>query len=162
MTTPHDLEKALWKGIESDRTVMLGLDAGPDHHMRPMTAQIEDGRGPIWFFTAADNGIVQALAGSRARARAAYVAKGHGLFACVDGFIQVDNDRATIDRLWNAFVAAWYEGGKDDPKLRLLRFDAEHAHVWENESSVLAGIKLLFGVDPKKDYADKVAEVDLR
>ena len=27
-----------------------------------------------------------------------------------------------IDRLWNPFVAAWFEG-KDDPKLQLLRFD---------------------------------------
>ncbi len=29
-------------------------------------------------------------------------------------------------------------------------------------SSVVAGIKMLFGVDPKRDYKDKVAKVDLR
>jgi len=69
--------------------------------------------------------------------------------------------RATIDRLWNRFVAAWYEGGKDDPKLQLLRFDPARAQVWLNENSLTAGIKLLFGRDPKKEYADKVADVDL-
>jgi len=31
------------------------------------------------------------------------------------------SDRATIDRLWDRFGAAWFEGGKDDPKLALTR-----------------------------------------
>ena len=66
-----------------------------------------------------------------------------------------------IDRLWNPFVAAWYNG-KDDPKLALLRMNAEHAEVWLNESSLLAGVKMVLGIDPKKDYKDKVADVDLR
>ena len=59
-------------------------------------------------------------------------------------------------------MAAWYEGGKDDPKLALLRLDAEDAEIWLNGSSMLAGVKMLLGVDPKQDYKDKVANVDLR
>ena len=31
-------------------------------------------------------------------------------------------------------------------------FDAEHAHVWLNENSLAAGVKLLLGRDPKRDY----------
>jgi hypothetical protein len=72
------------------------------------------------------------------------------------------HDRAVIDRLWNRFIAAWFKGGKDDPKLALLRFDAERAEIWIDASSLVAGIKMLFGADPKKDYKDKVAEVELR
>ena len=72
-----------------------------------------------------------------------------------------DQDRQVIDRLWNPFIAAWYDG-KDDPKLVLLRFDAEHAEVWLNESNLVAGVKMLFGADPKKDYRDKVGDVDLQ
>lgn len=164
MATPESLEKALWKGIEDDRTLMLGLE-GHDTHMRPMTALLDEkspGKGPLWIFTSVDNGIVEAIGSNIGRARACYVGKRHDLFACLDGPIQVHNDRAVIDRLWNPFIAAWYEEGKDDPKLRLLRFDARHAHVWENENSLLAGIRLLFGADPKQSYADKTAEVDLR
>ena len=66
-----------------------------------------------------------------------------------------------VDRLWNRFVAAWYEGGKDDPKLTLLRLDCEQAEIWLNGSSLIAGAKLLLGVDPKKSYQDKVARVPL-
>ncbi|MES0090053.1 pyridoxamine 5'-phosphate oxidase family protein [Mesorhizobium sp. M0030] len=43
----------------------------------------------------------------------------------MQGKLSLDNNRAVIDRLWNRFVAAWFEGGKDDPKLALLRFDPQ-------------------------------------
>lgn len=75
--------------------------------------------------------------------------------------VTAQNDREVIDRLWNPYVAAWYEGGKDDPKLVLLRLDAERAQIWENATSLFAGIKLLFGGDPKEEYKEKVAKVKL-
>jgi general stress protein 26 len=67
-----------------------------------------------------------------------------------------------VDRLWNKFVAAWFEGGKDDPKLALLRLDPDQGQVWMNGSSLVAGARMLLGIDPKRDYQDKVAKVDLR
>lgn len=159
MADSEELASKLWKKLRSDRTVMLGLQ-GEGGHTRPMTALCEGDRPPLWFFTAKDNAIVRQLSGS-ARAVASFASKDHEVFASIEGALTLDTDRATIDRLWNPFIAAWYEGGKDDPKLALLRFDAGDAEVWLNENSFLAGVKLLLGVDPKKDYADKVGEVDL-
>jgi general stress protein 26 len=161
MPTPQELEAKFWKALKSDMTMMLGLDGVEDGHARPMTAQIEGERGPIWFFTAKDTAIVQKLGGGQ-RAIATFVSKGHDLYATVHGRVSLDNDRAAIDRLWNRFVAAWFEGGKDDPKLALLRLDPEGAEIWEDASSLMAGIKLLLGADPKKEYRDKVAKVDLK
>lgn len=161
MPTPQELETKFWKCLGSDMTVMLGLDGAEDGHTRPMTAQFENDHGPIWFFTSRDNELVNSLSGSGDRAIASFVSKGHDLFATIHGSLSVDNDRGTIDRLWNSFVAAWYEGGKDDPKLVLLRLDPENAQIWENGSSIVAGIKMLLGRDPKEDYKDKVAEVSL-
>jgi len=125
-----------------------------------MTAQFEQNRSPIWFFTSKETALVHGL-GERNRAVATFASKGHDLFATLHGTLRLDNDPATIDRLWNPFVAAWFEGGKQDPKLALLRLDAEHAEICLDESSFLAGIKMLFGGDPKEDYKDKVAEVKL-
>jgi hypothetical protein len=31
-----------------------------------------------------------------------------------------------------------------------------------NESNLVAGVKMLLGADPKKDYRDKVGNVDLK
>jgi general stress protein 26 len=89
-----------------------------------------------------------------------FTAKGHDLFAAVGGSLRQDNDPKVIDRLWNPFVAAWYTG-KDDPSLRLLRFDPDAAEIWLNDSSLLAGVKTLLGFDPKTGYEDKVATVKL-
>jgi general stress protein 26 len=161
MPTPLEFETKFWNALKSDMTMMLGLDGVEDGHARPMTAQVENARGPIWFFAAKDHALVQKLAKGN-RAIATFTSKGHDLFATVHGSLKLDNDHATIDRLWNRYVAAWYEGGKDDPKLALLRLDAERAEIWLDASSLVAGIKLLLGADPKDDYKDKVAKVALR
>lgn len=164
MPTPQELETQFWKSLKSDMTMMLGLNGVEDGHTRPMTAQLDRDRGgPIWFFTATDTGIAQQLrVGQGRRAIATFASKGHDLFATVHGNLSIDNNRAMIDRLWNRFIAAWFKGGKDDPKLALLRFDPERAEIWENEYSLVAGIKLMLGADPKKEYQDKVAEVRLK
>jgi general stress protein 26 len=165
MPTPKELETKFWKELKSDMTMMVGLNGVEDGHAQPMTAQLDtekngQEKGPIWFFTAADAGLVQGLREGD-RAIAIFASKGHGIFASVHGRLSIDNDRGVIERLWNPFVAAWFPGGKSDPKLTLLRLDAERAEIWENASSLVAGVKLLFGSDPKKDYKDKVAEVSL-
>jgi hypothetical protein len=51
---------------------------------------------------------------------------------------------------------------RTNPNLAVLRFDAERAEIWLDASSLVAGIKMLLGADPKEDYKDKVAEVNLR
>jgi general stress protein 26 len=160
MPSDAEIEARFWKALETDRTMMLGLTEVEDGHARPMTALVENGESPIWFFTAKDTAIARRL-GESHRAVATFASKGHDLFATVHGTLSLDNDPATIDRLWNPFVAAWFEHGKQDPKLALLRLDADQAEIWLDDSSFLAGIKMLFGVDPKKEYKDKVAEVRL-
>ena len=162
MPSPQELETKFWKALRSDMTLMLGLDGVEDGHARPMTAQVEGDHGPIWFFTSTEQQIVRKI-GQGDRAIATFASKGHDIFATIHGRLSVDTDRAVVDRLWNPWAAAWYEGGKDDPKLALLRLDPEKAEIWEDASSLVAGIKTLLGAgDPKKDYKDKVAKVDLR
>lgn len=162
MTTDAEIQQnakdKFWAALRSDMTVMLeSSNAQP----RPMTAQADSDvdHGPIWFFASMESDLV--VGGTTAtKAAFTFVDKGHGTFAHVNGHLALHNDRATIDRLWNPFVAAWYTG-KDDPTLALLRFDPADAKIWFDASSLLAGIKMLFGSDPKEDFKDKVAEVML-
>lgn len=166
MPDQAEIRAKFWKALKSDRTMFLGLAEGDDGHARPMTAQLDDEdqsgddyRGPIWFFTSTDNALYQQI-GSESRAMAHFVSKDHDVWATVHGNLSTSQDRATIDRLWNRFVAAWYDG-QNDPKIALIRLDAEDAQIWIDASSIVAGIKMFFGIDPKEDYKDKVAEVQL-
>ncbi len=161
MRTAEELERKLWKALKADRTLMLWLESEAGHP-RPMTALLEaEGHGPAWIFTSADNPLAE-RARTAVRACASFASMGHDLFASLQGVLLRDDDRTAIDRLWNPFTAAWYEGGKDDPKLALLRFEPAHAEIWSNENSLWAGMKVLLGADPKKEYQDHVADVDLR
>jgi general stress protein 26 len=158
MADKKEFEDKFWKSIRSDMTVMVGI-AGVNP--RPMTAQFDGDRKSIYFFTAKDTELAEKLPRAR-KATLVYAAKKHDLFATVHGTLRIDNDRAVIDRLWNRFVAAWFEGGKDDPKLRLLRFDPAEAEVWLDASSIVAGVKMFLGLgDPKKDYKGSVSRIRL-
>ncbi len=160
MPSEAEIKAKFWKALKSDRTMFLGLAEGDDGHARPMTAQTEaDEGGPIWFFTSTENALYGQI-GATSRATAHFASKGHDVWATVHGDLSTTQDRATIERLWNPFVAAWYDG-KDDPKIALIRLDAETAEIWIDASSIVAGIKMLIGIDPKEDYKDKVAEVVL-
>lgn len=179
----RELEQALWKALRSDPIVMLGLDGIEDGHLRPMTAQLdpttgdstdegvaeEDSRGgdwrvpgnpgALWFFTASDNALVRDLERSD-RAIATFASKDHELFATIEGNLRLDQDRAMVDLLWNPFVAAWYDG-KEDPRLALLRLDPTHAEIWRNATGLVAGVRILLGGDPREDYKDDFAHVNL-
>jgi general stress protein 26 len=160
MPTPDELEARFWKALKSDMTMMLGLAGVAEGHTRPMTAQLDGDKGPIWFFTSSENDIVEKL-GRKRRAIATFASKGNEIFAAVRGKISLEKDTEVLDRLWNRFVAAWFEGGKQDPKLRLLRLDPENAEIWLDGSSLFAGLRLILGADPKKKYQENVAKVKL-
>jgi len=114
----------------------------------------------VWFFTSSDADLVQASSANDL-AIFTFVSKGYDVFATVHGHITQSTDRATIDRLWNPWAAAWYDGGKEDPKLALLRFDPASAEIWRGGSSLLNALKLLFGGDPKDGAKDNMAKVSL-
>jgi general stress protein 26 len=162
MTDQAEIEAKFWKAVEADRTMMVGLIGVEGAMAQPMTAQLDDGlgkrRGLIYFFTAKDTDLVQEM-GERHQAMINFAAKGHDLFATVEGELFLHDDRATIDRLWSRFVAAWFESGKNDPNLQLLRFQPRDAQIWLNEHSAFAGVKMLLGSDPKDDDKGKTAHL---
>jgi len=158
MTTDQEFAHKFWKSIRSDMTAMVGTK---DVHPKPLTAQFDGDRKTIFFFTAKGTELAES-ASSPVDATIIYSSKGHDLFATVHGKLEVDNDPVLIDRLWNRFVAAWFEEGKDDPKLCLLRFEPGEAEIWKDASSIVAGLKLFLGMgDPKEDYEDSVATLKL-
>jgi general stress protein 26 len=162
MANETEIRDRFWKELKSERTIMLGIDGEPGGGMQPMTALVEeDDGGPLWIFTSKESDLVRAIGGGKA-AHATFTGKKHDLFANIVGRLVEDTgNRTVIDRLWNPWVAAWFEGGKDDPKLALLRFDAGQAKIWLNATPLGAAIEWLLRRDPKESYKDKVAEVAL-
>ena len=146
-----------FKALKHSPFVMIGLDDTPDHSA-PMTAQIADNvQDKLWFFTSKDNHIAM---GGPAMMR--FAAKGHDFFACLHGTLSEDHDPAMIDQLWSTPVAAWYPGGKEDPRLLLLRYDINSAEMWDADLSLTGMVKMLFGAKIKPDDMDDHAEITTR
>ncbi len=164
MTDDRSIEEKFWSELKSSPFVMLGVEGARDGATQPMTVQFEDEdreAGVLWVFTAKDHDFTRAM-GQSNRAIAAYSAKGHDVFASLRGTLEIVNDPATIDRLWNPFVAEWYEG-KDDPKLALIRFDVDDAKIWKSdiEGFLKPAFNKLFGRKPESGMGEKVAELSL-
>ena len=151
-----DIKQQFWKALADSPYVMLGATGEREHHI-PMNAQLDkDANSAFWFFTATDNRLA---AGGPAMAQ--FAAKGHELFACISGTLVRENNRAVLDKLWNNGIAAWYPGGKDDPKLVLLRFDLDDAEIWTADPGVKGMFKLATGMTMKDGDLGKHTEVAL-
>jgi general stress protein 26 len=164
MADDREIEEKFWKALKGSPFIMLGIDGARDGATQPMTANFEDQdreEGVLWIFTANDHDLTRAM-GQSNRAIASYSAKGHDLFASLRGTLRIDNDRATIDRLWSPIIAEWYEG-KDDPKMALVRFDVEDAKIWlsDVEGFLKPAFNKLLGRKPEAGMKEKVAEVSL-
>jgi len=136
--------EAFWDALEKSPFVMIG--AGPEAHHVPMTAQFDAHRGPIWFYSGRSNRLAQDLGAGR-DTMAQFVGKGHDIFACLAGRLSEETDPAMIDRFWSDMVAAWFEQGRDDPELMMLRLDIRHAEIWQPDISIMGQLKMVFGGD---------------
>lgn len=147
------LEEKFWSELDSSPFMMLGLHGVDESFTRPMTAQLCDRQ--IWFFADRSEDLYKGLQRSN-RAIATYASKGHDFFASLRGSLVEEQDEAMVDRLWNPMIASWYEDGRDDPKLVLLRLDAEQADVWDAHAGATlkaAALKML-GRDPGKEHRE--------
>jgi len=151
-----DIKQQFWKALAASPYVMVGRADERAHHI-PMNAQLDkDADSAFWFFTSTDN----RLAGG-GPAMAQFASKGHDLFACISGTLVRENDRTVLDKLWSNGVAAWYEDGKDDPKLLLLRFDLGDAEIWTADPGIKGIFKLMTGMTMKEGELGQHAEVAL-
>lgn len=156
MTDTTEIRDRFWKELASSPFLMVGLNDSNEHSL-PMTAQLdEDANHCFWFFTSRDNRLA---AGGPAMAQ--FAAKGHDLFACINGTLTEETDPAVIDRHWSNQVEAWYPQGRSDPSLLMLRFDLGTAEIWLADMSIIGVFKMMFGGDVRSEMKGKHAEVAL-
>jgi general stress protein 26 len=156
MTDAAEIRQQMWKSLASSPFLMVEL-IGAHQHAEPMTAQLDpDADSAFWFYTRKDNRVA---AGGPAMAQ--FVAKGHDLFACISGTLTAETDPTIIDKYWSKGVEAWYEGGRDDPNLLMLRFDLDDAEIWEADMGIKGIFKLLTSGKIEGNEAGSHAEVAL-
>jgi general stress protein 26 len=139
-------------------TAMLVTHA-PDGslHARPMAvAQVEPG-GDLWFVTDRSSGKIDDI---HADAHVNVSMQGGGKFVSLAGRAAVVEDRRKVDEIWNEHMKVWFPAGKDDPRLVLLRVDADEGEFWNNSGLnaakylFKAGVAYLRGERPTNDRTE--------
>lgn len=164
--TPHAGRRKDHRQIREGAAVRHDRDAGD--RRRPRCSAASDDRaagwcsGPraIWVCAARGADLARALQAEQP-AFFTLTDRGHDLWAPVTGRLSWQSDRVVIGRPWPPLVAAWHDGGKEDPRLVLLPFDPAEADIWTEGPNLLAGLTLLLGADPKALRAESVARVAL-
>ena len=138
---PTELKEKFWRALADSPYLFLQRDGAGDSAV-PMSPQLDkDANSAIWFFTHRNSAF--AALGS---ATATFQSKDHALFARFHGRLAVEADPARFEQFWNNFVAAWYDGGKDDPDLLFLRMDLGEAEIWDGEMGLLNTAKMALGI----------------
>ncbi|MEM6849346.1 MAG: pyridoxamine 5'-phosphate oxidase family protein [Pseudomonadota bacterium] len=156
MTKPIEMKEKFWSSLDDSPFVMLGLSGVDETHMRPMAAKFDDDfPNTLHFFTSRDNHLVASLAQSH-RGNVSFASKGHDLFASVHGTLSIELDKVIVDKFWSPMISAWYDEGKDDPSLVVLKFAMDRAEIWRSTT----GDKLTYMVTAllKGDASDAAAE----
>ena len=152
--SPQDVAAKFISKVRQSPFIMLGLMDG--QHSEPMNVKLDDAQpNTLFVFCGRDN---RAAKGGHAMVQ--FVGKGHDFFACLMGQLTQDNDRATIDKLWDNNVEAWIPGGKEGGQFVLLRFDVESAELWETDVALTGRVKQLFGGQIKPEESSTHVMVD--
>ena len=128
----NELKTEFWDRLEDTRAGMLATDGG---RAIPMSHYIDRDANALWFITAKGTDLAQ-VAQSGAAAEYLVSSSNESLYARIDGRVQAVTDPAKLDELWSAVAAAWFEDGRKDDDIQLVRMDLKEAEVWATGGSL--------------------------
>ncbi|QNL47858.1 pyridoxamine 5'-phosphate oxidase family protein [Olivibacter sp. SDN3] len=136
----HDKE-AIQKLKEMVDKIDIGMlcsniSAGDHVHAVPMSRQEVDEDGNIWFLFSAESESHQNLQKNNKLSLLYSDIKDYN-FISIDGTAEISRDQARIEKYWNKMIEAWFEKGKEDPRIRVLKVIPSEAHYWDNKTNKL-------------------------
>lgn len=123
---------------------------------RPMSVQKVDDEGNFWFLTAKDSHTNQEI-NEEPLVQLLFQASAHSGFLSVYGIAEISDDKAKIDELWEPIAKVWFTGGKDDPRISVVKVAPTQAYYWDNKhGNIIAFAKMVTGMVTGKTLDDSV------
>ncbi|HST44822.1 MAG TPA: pyridoxamine 5'-phosphate oxidase family protein [Luteimonas sp.] len=123
---------------------------------RPMAIQEADGAGALWFLSASDshkNAEIQADPAVRLYLQSSK----HSGFLVLDGHASISRDPQRIDDLWNPILKTWFTGGKDDPRITVIKVAPRSGYYWDNKhGELVSATKMVIGAAIGKTLDDSI------
>lgn len=134
-------------------TPLPGSDTGG---IRPMAIQQADDAGALWFLSASDSHKNAEIEADPA-VRLLLQSSRHSGFLALEGQATISRDRDRIDALWNPIMKTWFTGGKDDPRITVIRVTPSSGYYWDNKhGDLVAATKMVIGAAIGKTLDDSI------
>ena len=125
--TPEEL-KTVADVLDKARIGLLATVDESGHLVsRPLAIVDRDFDGAVYFFVQKDSHKVHDIESEPQVNVGVETSKG---WLSISGTATLTQDRATIDELWNTGAEAWFDQGRDDPQVALLKVDAHTVESW--------------------------------
>lgn len=132
------------------------VSAGGSGATRPMSVQDVDDQGNLWFLSAKDSHKNREIA-RQPDVRLFFQGSGHAGFLALTGTATISTDKKKIEELWEPIVKTWFTGGKDDPRITVIRVKPTGGYYWDNKhGALIAGAKMLVGAATGKTLDDSI------
>jgi len=105
-------------------------------HAVPMSRQEVDDEGNLWFLFSSESETYRNLQKSNSIS-VLYSDISNYNFLSINGIAEISQDKSRIEKYWNKMIAAWFEKGKEDPTLKVLKIIPSEGHYWDNKSNKL-------------------------
>ena len=137
----------------------------PDGHLvsRPLGTQQVEFDGDLWFASECDSGKAEEIL-ANPYVNVAYSAPARDIYVSVAGRASLVRDREKIEQLWSPRMELYFQGGKDDPNLCLIRVEADSAEYWDGHGRRLGQALhlLLSAVTDEPASLQENERIDLR
>jgi len=105
-------------------------------HSIPMSQQAIDNEGAIWFLFSTESESYRHLLENK-KVSVTFSDPRDYKFLSINGIAEVFNNDVLIDKYWNQYAEAWFEKGKEDPHIRILKVVPQEAHYWDKKNNKL-------------------------
>jgi general stress protein 26 len=132
--------------------IKTGLPAS----IRPMALLQVDEEGNLWFMSMKDSNKNKEIAGDPFT-HLLFQENTHSGFLNIYGIAEISTDQAKIDELWKPLLKVWFQEGKDDPMITLLKVEPTNVYYWDNKhGDIIAFGKMAASVITGKTMDDSV------
>ncbi|MEO6820308.1 MAG: pyridoxamine 5'-phosphate oxidase family protein [Ginsengibacter sp.] len=123
---------------------------------RPMATLEVDDEGNLWFMSSKESNKNDEIK-TDDQVQLIYAKTGDSEFLSVSGKANIITDQQKIDELWSFYAKAWFQGGKEDPNITVIKVIPDNAYYWDTvHGKVVSLLKIAASVVSGKTMDDGV------
>jgi len=106
---------------------------------RPMSLQETDDEGNLWFISGDTSNKNFEIRDDK-RVQLFFMNNSDYQYLSVYGDATIYKDKSTSEDKWSPLAKAWFEEGKDDPNVSIIRVEPKETYYWNTKAGKLVSL----------------------